>query len=60
MHSILFIDYFEKERNINSEYYISLLVCLKEEIAKKWPQLKKEKVLSQQDNALCHKLIVSK
>ena len=32
-HSILFIDYLEKERTINSEYYITLLVHLKEEIA---------------------------
>ena len=32
---ILFIDYLEKGRTINSEYYIALLVCLKEEIAKK-------------------------
>ena len=36
---ILFINYFEKERTINSEYYIALLVRLKEEIDKnvhKW------------------------
>ena len=33
---ILFIDYLEKRRIINSEYYITLLVHLKEEIAKKW------------------------
>ena len=32
---ILFIDYLEKGRTINSEYYIALLVHLKEEIAKK-------------------------
>ena len=31
---ILFIDYLEKGRTINSEYYIALLVYLKEEIAK--------------------------
>ena len=42
---ILFIDYFEKGRTINSEYYIALLVRLKKEIAKKRPQIKKEKVL---------------
>ena len=40
---ILFIDYLEKGWIINSEYYIALLVCLKEEIAKKRPQLKKKK-----------------
>ena len=31
---ILFIDYIEKGRIINSEYYMALLVHLKEEIAK--------------------------
>ena len=37
------IDYFEKGRTINSEYYIALLVHLKEEI-KKQPQMKKKNV----------------
>ena len=32
---------------------------LKEEIAKKWPQMKKKKVLFRQDNALCHKSITT-
>ena len=36
-----FNDYLEKGRTINSKYYIALLVYLKEEIAKKWPQMKK-------------------
>ena len=27
----------------NSKYYIALLVCLKEEIVRKWPQMKKKK-----------------
>ena len=69
---ILFIDYLEKERTINSKYYIALLVCLKEEITKKenthtqtqkkqkkthkQPKMKK-KLLFHQDNAPCHKLI---
>ena len=44
---------------INSEYYIALLVCLKEEIAKKWPQIKKKKVLFYKDNAPCHKSITT-
>ena len=39
---ILFINYLEKGRTINSEYYIALLVCLKEGIAKKRPQRKKK------------------
>ena len=54
---ILFIDYLGKGRTINSEYYIALLVCLKEEIAKEWPQMTKKIVLFYQDNAPCHKLI---
>ena len=49
---ILFIDYLEKGRTINSKYYIALLVCLKEEIAKKQPQMKKEKVLFHKSNAM--------
>ena len=56
---ILSIDYLEKGRTINSKYYIALLVCLKKEIAKKWPQRKKKNVLFQQDNALCHKSIAT-
>ena len=40
---IFFIDYLKKERTINSKYYIALLVHLKEEIAKKQPQMKKKK-----------------
>ena len=54
---IFFIDYLEKGRTINSEYYIALLVLLKEEIAKKRPQMKKKKVLFHQDKAPCHKPI---
>ena len=56
---ILFINYLEKVRTINSEYYIALLVSLKEEINKKQPQMKKKKkkVLVHHDNALCHKSI---
>ena len=54
----LFIDFLEKGRIINSEYYIALSVYLKEEITKKWSQMKK-KVLFHQDNALCQKSIVT-
>ena len=42
-HDILFIDFLEKGRTIISEYYMALLVRLKEEIVKKRPQLKKKK-----------------
>ena len=55
---ILFIDYLKKGRTINSEYYIALLVRLKEEIAKKRLQMKKKNVLFHQNNAPCHKSIV--
>ena len=56
---ILFIDYLEKERTINSKYYIALLMRLKEEIAKKRPQMEKKKVLFYQDNAPCHMSIAT-
>ena len=55
---ILFIDYLEKGKTIHSKYYIALLVNLKEEIAKKRPQMKK-KVLFHQDNVLYHKSITT-
>ena len=54
---ILFINYLEQERTINSECYIALLVCLKEEIAKKLSQIRKKKVFFHQNKALCHKSI---
>ena len=44
-HGILFIDYLEKGRAISSKYYMALLMRLKEEIAKKRPQIKKKIVL---------------
>ena len=46
--SILFIDYLEKGRTINSKYHISLLVHLKEEIAKNCHKLS-QYTLSQVD-----------
>ena len=55
---VLFINYLEKGRIINSEYYIALLACLKNEIAKNG-QMKKKKVLFHQDNAPCHKSITT-
>ena len=56
---ILFIDYLEKGRTIHSKYYIALVACLKEEITKKQPQMKKKKVLFHQDNVPYHKSISS-
>lgn len=54
-HGIIFIDYLEKGKTINSDYYIAMLERLKTEIAEKRPHLKKKKVLFHQDNAPCHK-----
>lgn len=56
---ILFIDYLQKGQTINSEYYIALLDRLKDEIAKKRPHMQKKKNLFHQDNAPCHKSIVT-
>ena len=56
---ILVINHIEKGRTINSEYHIALLMRLNKEITKKWPQMKKKKVLFHQDNALCHKTITA-
>lgn len=54
---IIFIDYLEKGRTINSDYYIALLDRLKDEIAEKRPHLQKKKVLLHQDNAPSHKSV---
>ena len=52
---ILLIDYLEKRRTSNNEYYISLLVRLKEEIANKETATNdEEKSVLSQDNAPCH------
>ena len=56
---ILFIDYHEKGKTTKSEYYIVLLVCLKEEITKKTAINEEEKVLFHKDNAPCHKSIAT-
>lgn len=49
---IIFIDYLEKGKTINSDYYMVLLDRLK-----KRPHMKKKKVIFHQDNAPCHKSI---
>ncbi|KAF7277768.1 hypothetical protein GWI33_009189 [Rhynchophorus ferrugineus] len=56
-YGIIFIDYLEKERTINSDYYIALLDRLKDEIAEEQPHLKKKNLLLHQDNAPCHKSV---
>ena len=57
-HGTLSIDYLETGGTINSEYYMALLIRLKEESAKKRPQMKK-KVLFHKDNAPWHKSIAT-
>ncbi|XP_012564110.2 histone-lysine N-methyltransferase SETMAR-like [Hydra vulgaris] len=42
-HGIIFIDYLEKEKTINSDYYIALLERLTDEIAKKTTSFEEEK-----------------
>ena len=54
-HGILFIDYFEKGKTINSDYYVALLDGLNAEIKKKRPHMQKKILLFHQDNAPCHK-----
>jgi len=54
-HGILFIDYLEKGKTINSEYYIKLLDRLDRVIKEKRPHMAKKKPLFHQDNAPCHK-----
>ena len=56
-HVILFIDYPEEGKTINSDYYIALLDRLSAEIKKKRPHMEKKKVLFHQDNAPCHKFM---
>ena len=58
-HGVLFIDYLEKGKTINSERYIGQLMRLKNEIGEKRLQLKKKKVLLHQDNAPCHKSLAT-
>ena len=50
-HGILYVNYLEKGKPMNSINYMALLVRLKGEIAKKRPQMRKNEVLFHQDNA---------
>ena len=54
-HGILFTDYLEKGKTINSDYCTALLYRLSAEMKKKRPHMQKKKVLFHQDNAPCHK-----
>ena len=56
---ILVVDYLQTGKTINSEYYCNLLDQLKEKIREKRPGLQKKKILFHQDNAPCHKSILT-
>ena len=53
-HRVIFIDYLEKGRTNTGAYYAALLDQLLNEIRKKWPHLKKKKIIFHDDNAPCH------
>ena len=46
VHGIIFTDYLEKGKTMNSDYYIALLECLKDEIAEKLPAFEEEVAVS--------------
>ena len=50
-HGILFIDYLEKVKSINNDYYMVLLCRVRTEIKKKRPHIQKKRVLFHQNNA---------
>lgn len=56
---ILFIDYLEKGKTINSAYYTSLLDQLGEKIREKRPGLQRKKIIFHQDNAPVHKSVLT-
>lgn len=51
---ILLIDYLEKGKTINSEYYTTLLDQLDVMVREKRPSLRKKKIIFNQDNARVH------
>ena len=56
---VIHIDYLQKGRTINGEYYTNLLDRFNEDLKKKRPHLAKKKVLFHQDNARVHTCVVS-
>ncbi len=50
VHGIIYIAYLEKGKSINSDYYIELLRLLKHKVARKWPHMKKKKIIFHQKN----------
>ncbi|QQP52895.1 Putative mariner transposase [Caligus rogercresseyi] len=56
---VIHIDYLQKGRTMNGEYYTSLLDRFNEDLKKKRPHLAKKKVLFHQDSARVHTCVVS-
>lgn len=56
---ILLIDYLEKGKTINSEYYCNLLDQLDLKIREKRPGLQHKKIIFHQDNARVHKSVLT-
>jgi histone-lysine N-methyltransferase SETMAR len=56
---IIFIDYLQKGKTINGEYYANLLQRLSDEIKEKRPHLAKKKVLFHHDNAPVHTSVIA-
>ncbi|QQP58373.1 Putative mariner transposase [Caligus rogercresseyi] len=56
---VIHIDYLQKGRTMNGEYYTSLLDQFNEDLKKKRPHLAKKKVIFHQDNARVHTCVVS-
>lgn len=56
---IIHIDYLQKGKTINGQYYADLLERFDDDLRKKRPHLKKKKVLFHQDNARVHTCAVA-
>ncbi|CAK1581831.1 unnamed protein product [Parnassius mnemosyne] len=56
---VIMIDYLERDQNINSDYYCTLLRRLREEIKEKRRGMLRRKVLFHQDNARVHTSVQS-
>ena len=57
--NVLLIDYLQKGKTINSEYYCSLLDQLHAQIRIKRPALKKKRIIFHQDNARVHTSVLT-
>ena len=56
---IIFIDYLQKEKTMNGEYYANLLQCSSDEIKKKQPHLVRKNVLFHEDNVPVHISVIT-